>query len=114
LQGIDTVEGHRAYKLKLTMKDQVERRLWVDATSFLDLKIDGEPRKLDGRMHNVAIYYRDYKTESGLAVPHVLETVVEGNKQSRKMTIQQVTVNPPIDDALFANPQLAVAKVVRQ
>jgi len=114
LQGMDTVEGHRAYKLKLTMKDQVERRLWVDATSFLELKIDGEPRKLDGRMHNVAIYYRDYKTESGLNVPHVLETVVEGNKQGRKMTIQQVTVNPPMDDALFANPQLAAAKVVRQ
>jgi hypothetical protein len=86
----------------------------VDATSFLELKIDGEPRKLDGRMHNVAIYYRDYKTESGLAVPHVLETVVEGNKQSRKMTIQQVTVNPPMDDAFFANPQLAAAKVFRQ
>lgn len=114
LQGMDTVEGHPAYKLKLTMKDQAERRLWVDATSFLELKIDGEPRKLDGRMRNVAIYYRDYKTESGLTVPYVLETVVEGNKQGRKMTIQQLTVNPPIDDALFAKPQLAAAKAVRQ
>jgi outer membrane lipoprotein-sorting protein len=114
LQGMDTVEGHPAYKLKLTMKGQAERRLWVDATSFLELKIDGEPRKLDGRMRNVAIYYRDYKTESGLTVPYVLETVVEGNKQGRKMTIQQLTVNPPIDDALFAKPQLAAAKAVRQ
>jgi hypothetical protein len=114
LQGMDTVEGHPAYKLKLTTKDQVQRRLWVDASSFLELKIDGEPRKLDGRMHNVATYYRDYKTESGLTVPSVLETVVEGNKQGRKMSIQQLTVNRPVDDALFAKPQLAAAKAVRQ
>jgi hypothetical protein len=111
LQGVESVEGHTAYKLKLTMKDRVERRLWVDAKSFLELKIDGEPRKLDGRMHNVAIYYRDYKTENGLTVPYVLETVVEGAKASHKINIEHVAVNPPTDDAMFAKPQLAGAKV---
>ncbi|MFC5475524.1 outer membrane lipoprotein-sorting protein [Paraherbaspirillum soli] len=104
LQGMDKVEGHSAYKLKLTMKNQEERHLWVDASSFLELKIDGEPRKLDGRMHNVAIYYRDYKTEHGLTVPYLLETVVEGAKPSRKMTIQHVSVNQPMDDVYFARP----------
>lgn len=111
LQGVESVEGHTAYKLKLTMKDHVERRLWIDAKSFLELKIDGEPRKLDGRMHNVAIYYRDYKTENGLTVPYVLETVVEGARPSHKINIEHVAVNPPTDDAMFAKPQLAVAKV---
>ncbi|MDF3839580.1 outer membrane lipoprotein-sorting protein [Cupriavidus basilensis] len=111
LQGMESVEGHQAYRLKLTMQDRVERRLWVDATSFLEVKMDGEPRKLDGRMHNVAVYYRDYKAEGGLKIPHVMETVVEGVKKTHQMTIQQVTVNQPVDDALFAKPQLASAKV---
>ena len=57
----------------------------------------------------MAIYYRDYKTENGLATPRVLETVVEGIKPGRKMTIQRVAVNEPMQDELFDKPQLAVA-----
>jgi hypothetical protein len=114
LQGVDAVEGHSAYKLRLTMKDHVQRHLWIDAKSFLELKIDGEPRKLDGRMRNVVIYYRDYKTENGLTVPYLMETVAAGAKASHKISIEHVTVNPPADDAMFAKPQLTVAKVSSQ
>jgi hypothetical protein len=111
LIGMESVEGHNAYKLKLILKDGEERNLWVDATSFLELKIEGEPRKLDGRIHKVVIYYRDYKAEKGLTVPRVLETVIEGVKQSaHKMKIESVTFNQPMDDALFAKPQLTLAK----
>ena len=112
--GMDSVEGRRAYVLKLTTKDNMSRRIWVDASSFLELKIDGEPRKLDGRMHDVAIFYRDYKKENGLVIPHTLETVVSGVKPTHKLTIDHVTVNPPTDDTLFAKPQLAMAKVPNQ
>ena len=110
LQGTESVEGHKAYKLKLTMKDGDVRHLWVDAASFLELKIDGQPRKMDGKLRHVAVYYRDYKTEHGLTVPHVFETVVEGVKQPHKMHIERMTVNQPMDDALFAKPQLAMIK----
>lgn len=108
LLGSEPVEGHAAYKLKLTLKGGEVRHVWVDAASFLELKIDGEPRKLDGRLRNVAIYYRDYKTENGLTIPHVFETVVEGGKQSHKMTIEHVAVNQPMDDTIFEKPQLAM------
>jgi hypothetical protein len=81
--------------------------LWVDAGSFLELKIEGEPRKLDAKLHNVAVYFRDYKTEHGLTTPRVQETAVEGVKQTYKMTITRVAVNEPLDDALFQKPQLA-------
>jgi len=109
--GTEFIEGHRTYVLKLTMKDNSSRRVWIDATNFLELKIDGDPRKLDSRMHNVAIFYRDYRKESGLVMPHTFETVVTGVKETRKMKIDRVTVNQPEDDALFAKPQLTGAKV---
>ncbi|MFM0389509.1 outer membrane lipoprotein-sorting protein [Paraburkholderia dipogonis] len=112
--GMESVEGHRAYVLKLTTKDNTSRRIWIDASSFLELKIDGEPRKLDGRMHDVAIFYRDYKKENGLVIPHTLETAVSGVKPTHKLTIDHVAVNPPADDTLFAKPQLAMAKVPNQ
>ncbi|MGF6444767.1 outer membrane lipoprotein-sorting protein [Paraburkholderia youngii] len=111
VQGMDTVEGHRAYRLLLTTKDHTERHVWIDATNFLELKMDGDPRKLDGRMHNVAVYFRDYHAENGLVVPHTLETIVAGVKQTHQMTIQHVTVNQAADDSLFAKPQLAMVKV---
>ncbi|KUZ68720.1 hypothetical protein WI36_21585 [Burkholderia ubonensis] len=108
--GTEQVEGHRAYVLKLTTKDGGQRRLWIDASTFLERKIDGEPRVLDGRMHSVAIFYRDYKKESVVVVPHTLETVVSGVKATRKITIEHVALNEPADDAMFGKPPLTVAK----
>ena len=108
LLGTESVEGHPTYKLKLTMNDGQQRRLWIDAKSFLERKIDGQPRKMDGKLHDVAIFYRDYKKENGLTVPHTFETVVTGTRQSYKMTIDQVKVNQPLEDTLFDKPQLAM------
>ncbi|MCP3712245.1 outer membrane lipoprotein-sorting protein [Paraburkholderia sp. CNPSo 3274] len=109
--GMEMVEGHRAYVLKLTLKDGTSRRVWIDAASFLELKIDGDPRKLDGKMHNVAIFYRDYRKEGGLVMPHTLETVVVGARGTHKLIIDKVALNPQADDTLFAKPQITVAKV---
>ncbi len=107
LVSFETVEGRPAYKLLLTLRDGDKRSLWVDAGSFLELKMQGEPRKLDGKMRNVALYFRDYKTEHGLTMPRLEETAVEGVKQANKMTITRVAVNEPLDDSLFRRPQLA-------
>ncbi len=104
LQGMDAVDGHSAYKLLLTTKNGEQRHLWVDAATFLELKIDGQPRMLDGKMRNVEIFYRDYRREHGLMVPRILETVVDGGRAPHKMHIDHVTVNPVLDDAVFAKP----------
>jgi len=106
LAGMETVEGNSTYKLKLTLKNGEQRNLWVDAKSFLEVKIDGEPRKLDNKVHQVSIFYRDFKKVNGLTVPYVNETVVDGVRQTHKMTIQTVTINPALDDALFSKPEL--------
>ncbi len=105
--GAEPVEGHAAYKLKLTLRNGDKRNLWIDAGTFLELKIEGEPRKLDGRLRNVVVYFRNYKTEHGLTIPRVQETAVEGVKQTYKMTISRVAMNEPLDDSLFQKPQLA-------
>lgn len=108
LQGVETIDGHRAYKILLTTKDRGQRHVWIDSSNFLELKVEGDPRKLDGRMHAVGVYYRDYRRENGLMVPHLLETQVTGVKQKHQMTIQHVAVNQAADDALFTKPQLPV------
>ncbi len=105
LEGVEKVEGRDAYKLRLTLKGGQVRHLWVDKQTFLDVKVEGAPRRMDGRMRPVEVYYRDYKNVNGLMIPHVLETVVQGVKRSYKMVFESVLVNPKLDDSLFVAPK---------
>jgi outer membrane lipoprotein-sorting protein len=106
-QGVESVEGHTAYKLKVTMKNDQVRHLWVDTQSFLEVKIEGIPRRLDGKMHKVEVYYRDYRSTGGLMIPFVRETVVENVVPSRKINIEKVDLNPKLEDSAFAKPDIS-------
>ncbi len=107
LEGMEAVEKHNAYKLKLTLKNGAVRHVWVDAKTFLETKIEGDPRMLDGKLRNTVVYYRDYGKEGGLTVPHVMETVVDGGKEPHKLYIEHVAVNQPMEQAIFAKPKAA-------
>lgn len=106
LEGIEKVEGRDAYKLKLTAKNGNVQHVWIDTQSFLDVKIEGAPRRMDGRMRTVWIYQRDFRSVQGVMVPFLLETAVDGYADTHKMIIEKVAVNPKLDDALFAKPQV--------
>jgi hypothetical protein len=105
LEGTEKVEGKDNYRLKLTFKDGQSQHVWVDAKTFLESKIEGTPRRLDGKYHPVEIYYREYKTVSGIVVPYVTETKVQGVKQTEKIEVEQVVVNPRVEDSRFAKLQ---------
>jgi hypothetical protein len=105
LDGVEKVEGHDAYKLKLTQKDGYVQYMWVDAQTFLDVKVSGTPRRMDGKMHNVVIYQRDFRNVQGLMLPFVLETAVDGYRDTHKVVIEKAEVNPKLADARFTKPQ---------
>jgi hypothetical protein len=102
---VEPVEGRNAYKLKLTMKDGEVRHVWIDAQSFLDVKIEGTPRRMDGKMRTVYVYQRDFRPVQGLMVPFVLETAIDGYRDTHKMVIEKVGLNPLLDDTMFARPK---------
>lgn len=105
LEGIEKLENRDAYKLKLTLKGGEVQRVWVDAQTFLEVKIEGTPRRLDGKYHPVAVYLRDYRAVNGLMLPFLLETAVDGVKQTEKIQIESVKVGPRLDDSIFAELQ---------
>jgi hypothetical protein len=105
LVGTQAVEGRPAYHLKLTLKSGQVQHVWVDAQTFLDVKVDGTPRRLDGKYHPVETYFRDYRQVNGLMVPYVLETAVEGAKRTERIRIESVVVNPNLEDSHFVMPQ---------
>ena len=105
LQGVDQVEGHKAYNLKVTDKAGHSRHVWVDAENFLEIKIEGTPRRLDGKYRPVATYLRDYRAVNGLMMPYLLETVVEGYKDKEQIQIESIVSNPKLDESRFAIPR---------
>ena len=100
------MEGRDAYKLKLTTKAGDVQHVWIDTQSFLDVKVEGAPRRMDGKMRTVWIYQRDFRPVQGLTVPFVLETAVDGFHETHKMVVEKVQVNPKLDDGLFAKPKV--------
>jgi hypothetical protein len=104
LESLDTVEDHPAYKLKVTLKGGQVEHVWVDAKSFLDLKFEGNPRRLDGKTHAVQTYFRDYRSVNGLMIPYTMETAVDGLKQTEKITIETVELNSKLADSRFGKP----------
>jgi hypothetical protein len=120
LRGMEKVEDHDTYNLKVTLKDGRITHVWVDAKTFLEAKVEGQPRHLDGKMHPVEVYYRDYRAVNGLQIPFVLETHVlpaeagaagarEPHYPAEKIAIEKIVVNPKLDAALFTKPQVQVA-----
>ena len=120
LAGMEQVEGRDTYKLKLTLKGGEAMHVWIDAQTFLEAKMEGQPRRLDGVDHPVEVYLRDYRPVSGLQVPFLLETrvlpvskTVLGVKDPpvppERTIIERVVVNPKLDEALFSKPEVAVA-----
>ena len=110
LDGVERVAGHDAYKLKLTLKNGDVQHVWIDAQSFLDVKLEGIPRRMDGKMHNVWVYQSDFRSVQGLLIPFVYESAVDGYPQTHKMTVQNAIVNAPMDDSRFGKPQPLVAQ----
>ena len=104
-ESIEPVDGHDAYKLKLTLKNGDVQHIWIDAKNFLDVKVEGSPRMMDGRMRTVWVVQRDFRAVQGLMIPFVLETMVDGFPNKHKMAIEKIALNPALDDTLFAKPK---------
>jgi outer membrane lipoprotein-sorting protein len=105
LDGAELVDGQPAYKLKVTQKNGDVKHVWIDAKTFLDVKIDGFPRHMDGKMHNVYVYQRDFrKVDGGVLIPFVQETTVDGYSDKHKLVIEKAAVNPHLENALFTKP----------
>ena len=123
LVGSEKVDGRDTYKIKVTAKSGHTFHVWVDARTYLEAKIEGQPRRLDGTDHPVEIYYSDFRTVDGLQIPFVLETRVlpvganslgmrDTPVPPERMVIDKVLVNPKVEEKLFSKMEVpaAVAK----
>jgi len=115
LVGMDKVEGRDTYKVKMTAKSGQALHVWIDAQTFLEAKIEGQPRRMDGTDHPTEVYFRDYRPVEGLQIPFVRETRVLPVAKTatglpdvpvppERINIEKVVLNPKFDEAVFRKP----------
>lgn len=105
LEGTEMVEKTPTYRLKVTPKAGHAQHIWIDGSTFLEVKVEDDPRHFNGKMRKVETYFRDYRRVGGVVVPYVIETRVESADQPRAMTIEKVVLNEKMDDTLFGKPE---------
>lgn len=103
LVGKDKVEGSDAWKLKVTLKNGEVRYIYLDADQYLDIRSEGKTT-IRGTEMEFEATMGDYKEVGGLMLPFAVESGQKGSPQKMKMTLKDVVLNQPIDDARFKMP----------
>jgi len=103
LVGKEKVDGSDAYKLKLTLKSGDTLNIYLDADSYLEVRIDGK-MKVRGTDIESETTVGDYKEVGGMMIAHAMESAQKGSPQKQKMTIQKIELNAPVEDARFKMP----------
>ena len=103
--GREKVEGTDTYVLKVTLKTGDVRRIYLDAEQYLEIRSEGKSRGPDGREVEIETLIGDYREVGGLMLPHSHESGLKGSPEKRKMTIQKIEINVPVDDARFKMPK---------
>jgi outer membrane lipoprotein-sorting protein len=110
LLGAATLEDRKAFVIESRFPSGDVGRVWVDAESFLELRLDREIKMSGGRTATSTIMFRNYRPFKGLQIPIVVETGSGPGKPTDKLVIEKVALDPGIDDKIFAKPQVGTRR----
>lgn len=103
LVGHDSVEGTDCYKIKLTLKDGDVRYYYLDADSFLEIKIETQ-MTVRGAVQYRDIMLGDYDQVDGVYFPFFIQTGEHGSEERTLLTIDKIELNVPLEDSRFSMP----------
>lgn len=101
--GTGDVDGSTAYKVKLTTKKGDVRMYYIDAVTFLELKVEGKSSQM-GETIETETSFSNYQEVNGIQMAHQIDTHANGQAVS-SVVIKSVETNVPLDDALFTMPK---------
>ena len=105
LVGKETIDGRETYKLEIALPRGATRWLYLDAETALEVKLE-TIRTRSGRQQRIETYYSDWRETDGLLIPRRQDSRAEGEPESHWLTVDSVTINPPIADERFTKPAL--------
>lgn len=103
LVGHDSMEGTDCYKIKLSMKNGDVRYYYLDADSFLELKLEIQTT-IRGAVQESELYFGDYEKVDGIYYPFAVEQAQKGSSSRSQFSVEKIEQNVNLDDAKFAMP----------
>jgi outer membrane lipoprotein-sorting protein len=111
--GKDQMEGTPVHKLKVTKKSGDVNTIYLDAETFLELKVAGKTKMGDREIEGETML-GDYKEVGGVVMAHSIEQKAVGMPAGMVMTIEKVEVNPDLSADRFAMPKVEKPEAVKQ
>lgn len=100
LVGEEAVGDARAVKVKLTSPEGIVSRHFFDKDSgYLIRSIE------DGDMGENESTYSDFRKVEGFVTPYAMEVSAAGGQAYIYITVDNVKVNAPVDEAIFKRPE---------
>ncbi|HEV7611744.1 MAG TPA: hypothetical protein VGO37_07720 [Steroidobacteraceae bacterium] len=113
LDGIETVEGQKAYRLSLRLPSGAQRKVWIDTNTNLEVRSDRPATNPLKPGAPVSVYYRNYGSVEGLQIPRGIETGVAGGTGAEgtdMLVIDRVLINPKLDADAFMPPTVPLRR----
>src|SRR5260370_23530620 len=86
LVGHDSMEGTDCFKIKLSMKNGDVRYYYLDADSFLELKVEIQTT-IRGALQGNELYYGDYELVNGVYYPFTVEQAQKGSASRVQISV---------------------------
>lgn len=104
LVGKEKIDATNAYHLKITMKNGTVRDLFLDASTFLAIKMVAKTT-MRGAEAELESKFGNYKEVEGLMFPFLIEQQpVGGEGAKQKITLKKVELNVVVEDSIFKMP----------
>jgi hypothetical protein len=103
LVGHDSMEGTDCFKIKLSMKNGDVRYYYLDADSYLELKVEIQTT-IRGALQESELYYGDYEQVNGIYYPFTVEQAQKGSSSRTQISVEKIEQNVPLEDAVFSMP----------
>jgi hypothetical protein len=100
LIGKEKLNDADAFHIKIIRKDSTEHDIFLDGKTYLPVK-HSEKLSMQGKEMEIVTTLGNYKKVGKLMFPFLME--VSGG-MPQKLIFENIVVNKPIDDALFAKP----------
>ena len=98
LVGKEQIDKKDVYRLKITTKEGQLVDQYIDATTYLVSKV-----KVSMSGQDSEILFSDYKEVNGVKFPNTVE-IIGGQMGTMTMLTNKITVNSPINEAIFKKP----------
>jgi outer membrane lipoprotein-sorting protein len=101
--GTEDVEGTPAHKLRVVRKNGDVSFVYLDPDHFLEIRIM-TGRMRHGAYEEVETDLGDYEKAGGVFVPTSIESGPKGDADKKRIIIDKVEANVPVDDTIFHFP----------